>query len=262
MEVHDAAVPPEPQVGLAGLLGRPTWREAGWGVELAALFRSAVWRGEGVPAGEGRPVLIVGGFGAGAGSSAILERWLRGAGYEVGDAAIGRNIGPSERSVTAILGGVAELRERTGRRPVVIGHSRGGHQARVAAVRAPDQLALLVTLGSPHRQAFPPHLSVRLPIEGLRLAGRLGVLGSRLQLEEESFDRDRQAPFPPDLPFVSMWSKTDGIVDWRACLDPAAEDVELPGTHFGLAASVPAYRALASALGRPDARRRSEPATG
>ncbi len=260
--MHHADVPlASPQAGLAGLLGRPTWREAGWALELADLFRSPVWRGVGVPAGEGRPVLIVGGFGAGAGSSAILERWLRRAGYEVGDAAIGRNVGPSERSVTAILAGVDELRQRTGRRPVVIGHSRGGHQARVAAVRAPDQLALLVTLGSPHRQAYPPHLSVRLPIEGLRLAGRLGVLGSRMQLEEESFDRDRQAPFPPGLPFISMWSKTDGIVDWRACSDPVAEDVELPGTHFGLAASAPAYRALAMALARTDVRHRSEPST-
>ena len=194
----------------------------------------------------------------GAGSSAILERWLRRAGYDVADAAVGRNVGPSERSVSAIIDAVDELRARTGRRPVVIGHSRGGHQARVAAVRAPDEVAVLITLGSPHRQAYPPHLSVRLPIEGLRLAGRLGVLGSRMRFEEEAFDRDRQAAFPPEVPFVTMWSRTDGVVDWRACLDPAAEDVELPGTHLGLAASAPAYRALAAVLGRPDTRRRSE----
>ena len=249
-----------PQAGLAGLLGRPTWREAGWALELLALLRSPVWRGVGVPAGDGRPVLVVGGFGAGAGSSAILERWLRQAGYVVADAAVGRNIGPSERSVSAIVAGVEELRQRTGRRVAVIGHSRGGHQARVAAVRVPDQLALLVTLGSPHRQPYPPHISVRLPIEGLRVAGRLGVLGRGVQRGEEDFERDREAPFPPAVPFVSMWSRTDGIVDWRACRDRGAEDVELPGTHLGLAASAPAYRALATALGRPDVRRRSEPA--
>lgn len=257
--MRDGASPLEPpQAGLVGLLGRPTWREAGWALELADLFRSPVWRGSGVPPGEGRPVLVVGGFGAGAGSSAILERWLRDAGHEVADAAVGRNVGPSERSVSAILDGVEELRQRTGRRVAVIGHSRGGNQARVAAVRAPDQLAALVTLGSPHRQAYPPHFSVRLPVEGLRLAGRLGVLGRGAQRGEEAFERDRQAPFPPDLPFITMWSKTDGIVDWRACRDPGAEDVELPGTHLGLAASAPAYRALAEALGRPDVQRRSE----
>lgn len=257
--MHDGDVPLEPpDAGLAGLFGRPTWREAGWVLELAELFRSSVWQGEGVPPGEGRPVLLVGGFGAGAGSSAILEHWLRRAGYDVADAAVGRNVGPSEGSVSAIRDAVDELRARTGRRPVLIGHSRGGHQARVAAVRAPDQLAVLVTLGSPHRLAYPPHLSVRLPIEGLRFAGRLGLLGPRMRFEEEAFDRDRQAPFPPDIPFVTMWSRTDGVVDWRACRDPAAEDVELPGTHLGLAASAPAYRALAAVLGRPDIRRRSE----
>jgi pimeloyl-ACP methyl ester carboxylesterase len=241
------------------MLGRPTWRESRWPLELASLFRSPVWRGVGVPAGEGRPVLVVGGFGAGAGSSVVLERWLRRAGYEVADAAVGRNAGPGERSVSAILDGVDALRDGTGRRPVVIGHSRGGHQARVAAVRAPDRLALLVTLGSPHRQAYPPHLSVRLPIEGLRVAGRLGLLGRGVQVDEEDFERDRQAAFPAALPFVTMWSRSDGIVDWRACLDPAAEDVELPVSHFGLAASEPAYRALAAVLGRPDVRRRAEP---
>jgi pimeloyl-ACP methyl ester carboxylesterase len=257
--VDDPHAPLErPQAGIAGMIGRPTWREAGWALELLQLFRSPVWRGTGVPAGDGRPVLVVGGFGAGAGSSAILERWLRQAGYEVGDAAVGRNIGPSERSVSAIVAGVEELRRRTGRRVAIIGHSRGGHQARVAAVRIPEQLALLVTLGSPHRQAYPPHLSVRLPIEGIRMAGRFGILGRGVQLDEEDFHRDREAPFPPAVPFVSMWSRTDGIVDWRACRDPGAEDVELPGTHLGLAASAPAYRALAAVLGRPDVRRRSE----
>jgi pimeloyl-ACP methyl ester carboxylesterase len=259
--VSDGDAPLErPQAGLAGIFGRPTWREAAWPLELVQLFRSPVWQGVGVPAGEGRPVLVVGGFGAGAGSSAILERWLRSAGYVVADAAVGRNIGPSERSVSAILGGVEELQQRTGRRVAVIGHSRGGHQARVAAVRAPEQLALLVTLGSPHRQDYPPNLSVRLPIEGIRVAGRLGLLGRGVQLDEEDFHRDRVAPFPAAVPFVSMWSKTDGIVDWRACLDPGAEDVELPGTHLGLAASAPAYRALAAALGRPEVRRRAEAA--
>ncbi len=258
--MHEPDVPLEPpQAGLAGLLGRPTWREAGWALELADLFRSPVWRGEGVPPGEGRPVLVVGGFGAGAGSSAILERWLRRAGYVVADAAVGRNVGPSERSVAAINQAVDELRAGTGRRPVVIGHSRGGHQARVAAVRYPDKLALLVTLGSPHRQAYPPHFYVRLPIEGLRLAARFGVLGPGARFDEEDFHRDREAAFPAELPFITMWSKTDGVVDWRACLDPAAEDVELRATHLGLAAGAPAYRALAAVLGRPDVRRRSEP---
>ena len=48
----------------------PLWRESRAGVEAAALFRSSVWRGGGVPDGEGRPVLLIPGFLAGDGSLA------------------------------------------------------------------------------------------------------------------------------------------------------------------------------------------------
>jgi hypothetical protein len=46
-----------------------------------------------------------------------------------------------------------------------------------------------------------------------------------------------------------MYSKTDGVVDWHACLDPAAELVEVGGSHCGMSVSAPAYRELAFALG-------------
>ena len=39
----------------------------------------------------------------------------------------------------------------------------------------------------------------------------------------------------PDLAFTAVFSKRDGIVDWRACLDPAAEHVEVRTSHCGMA---------------------------
>ena len=59
----------------------PLWRESRAGVEAAALFRSSVWRGGGVPDGEGRPVLLIPGFLAGDGSLATMTHWLRENGY-------------------------------------------------------------------------------------------------------------------------------------------------------------------------------------
>ena len=47
---------------------------------------------------------------------------------------------------------------------------------------------------------------------------------------------------------VSLYSRTDGIVDWRACLDPAAENVEVDASHVGMAVSRDVYRAVAAAL--------------
>ena len=59
----------------------PLWRESLAGVEAAALFRSSVWRGGGVPDGEGRPVLLIPGFMAGDSSMSTMTRWLRENGY-------------------------------------------------------------------------------------------------------------------------------------------------------------------------------------
>ena len=51
---------------------------------------------------------------------------------------------------------------------------------------------------------------------------------------------------------MSVFSRSDGFMDWRVSLDPAADPVEVDCTHLGLAASVPAFRAIASALARLD----------
>ena len=50
------------------------------------------------------------------------------------------------------------------------------------------------------------------------------------------------------VPFVSVYSHSDGFLDWRLSLDAAAEHVEVDCTHFGLAASIPAFAAIAHAL--------------
>ena len=55
-------------------------------------------------------------------------------------------------------------------------------------------------------------------------------------------------PWPADLPYVSIYSRRDGIVDWRACLDPAAEHVEVDASHCGMAAHGGTYEAIAAAL--------------
>jgi hypothetical protein len=39
----------------------------------------------------------------------------------------------------------------------------------------------------------------------------------------------------PEVAFTAIYSKRDGIVDWRACLDPAAEQVEVRTSHCGMA---------------------------
>ncbi len=119
------------------------------------------------------------------------------------------------------------------------------------AVRRPEAVALLVTLGAPLRVLYPPHLVVRAPAAALQLSA--WARRSRPDLDgHERYEADRVAPFPPSVPFVSVFSRSDGFLDWRLSLDPAADHVEIDSTHLGLAASVPAFEAIAHALARLD----------
>ena len=59
----------------------PLWRESRIGLEAAALRRSPVYGGLGVPPGERPPVLLIPGFMAGDLSLGTMSSWLRRAGY-------------------------------------------------------------------------------------------------------------------------------------------------------------------------------------
>lgn len=45
-----------------------------------------------------------------------------------------------------------------------------------------------------------------------------------------------------------MYSRRDGIVDWRGCLDPAAEHVEVRSSHCGMTHDIAVYERIAQAL--------------
>src|SRR3954447_24784499 len=93
--VHPPHLPPLPHLpGVPHL--PPLWRESRMGLEAATLRRSAVWRGEGVPAGDGRPILLIPGFMAGDGSLATMTQWLRANGYRTRRAGIRANVSCSE----------------------------------------------------------------------------------------------------------------------------------------------------------------------
>jgi hypothetical protein len=59
-----------------------------------------------------------------------------------------------------------------------------------------------------------------------------------------AFRRDLIAPLPPGLRAVAIHSRSDGIVDWRACLDRHAERIEVSSSHVGMAVNTEVYRLL------------------
>jgi hypothetical protein len=66
---------------------------------------------------------------------------------------------------------------------------------------------------------------------------------------------------PPAIRQQAIYTKTDGVVDWRCCINDDPEtNVEVPGTHVGLAFNPQVYRHIANFLGQAPAKRRKSAA--
>ncbi len=240
----------------------PIWREGRIGLEMAALLRDPVYQGDGVSDARGQPVLLIPGFLAGDDSLGVMTRWLRRTGHHTRSAGMRSNINCSEVAVNRLEERAEVLAECHEQKVAVIGQSRGGNFARVLAVRRPDLVSGVVTLGSPQLDPMAVHPLVRVPVLAVGALGTLGAPGlfshgCRTGRCCERFWDDMQAHFPKGVDYVSIYSRSDGIVDWHACLDPAAEHVEIKASHCGMAVSAEAYRATADALRK--FRRRAQP---
>jgi hypothetical protein len=51
---------------------------------------------------------------------------------------------------------------------------------------------------------------------------------------------------------TSIYTRADGVVHWPSCLVPYGECVEVTGSHTGLIFNRKTYRALATALAKPE----------
>jgi triacylglycerol lipase len=231
----------------------PLWREARFGFELAALRRSTVYGGAGVAPGDGRAVLLIPGFLAGDGSLATMTHWLRAAGYHTRRAGMRANVACSAAACERLEARLEGFAEHTGQRVTIIGQSRGGVFARALAVKRPDLVAGIITLGSPTVSQLRIHPFVLAQVglvSSLGSGGLPGLFTWRCLRGDccQDFREAITGPFPGDVGYRALYSRSDGVVDWRSCLDPAAEQIEVDASHCGMAVHQVVYREIASAL--------------
>ncbi len=230
----------------------PLWNEARYGRELTRLLASSEFRS--VPRhADAPPVLLIPGFMAGDSSLRVLRRWLLRRGHRVHMSGIRANVGCADALVNRLDEQLRALSSETERRVFLIGQSRGGTLARSLAVRRPDAVLGLAMLGSPVNDglAVSPHV-----LRAARLVATLGDLGVPGVLSTECKDgaccadfRDElAAPLPHGIQATAIYSHSDGIVDWQACVDPHAEPVSVDSSHCGMSVNVNVYRALDRAL--------------
>jgi triacylglycerol lipase len=207
------------------------------------------------PAGDGRPVMLIPGFMAGDQSLTRMAVWLRTGGFVLVRSGIRWNSGCMEPTVEAVERRLERAVKQTGKRALIVGQSRGGCIGRALAALRPDLVETLVTLGSPLRDQLAVRPRVWPSILTVGTLGTFGMPGmfSIRCLRGECCARTREAmtgPFPDDVGFVSIYSRSDEIVRWEACLDPAATQMEVDVSHIGMGMAREVWRAVADELGQ------------
>ena len=213
--VRDEATPVVPPFR-GNLLG-----EARFQLELATLLASEVYRGVGVPRGDGAPVVLVPGFLAGDASLAIMRAWLRRLGHRTYRSGIAWNVDCSETAVRRLDRRVTDVAARTGRSVALIGHSRGGLLAHAVGVRRPSRVRQVITMGSPLSSPFDASVLTLAAVGWARLGQNL-LRPARPQCLTTNcpcaFGADLRRASP--VPVTSVRTSEDGIVRPESCVVP------------------------------------------
>ncbi len=191
------------------------------------------------PSGRG-PVLVLPGFMADDTLTWLLRRFLEGQGYDVYPWNLGINRGPMMQYLPPILETLQRIRDEHSSAPSIVGWSRGGVLAREAARDRPDLVRSIVTLGSPVRGG------VHGTSIGRWVARQTGMTPE--QIRQVLRQRQQRSI---ETPITAIYSKTDGVVSWQACIDelnPRVSHIEVPGSHVGLVVNADVYRQTARAL--------------
>jgi triacylglycerol lipase len=169
-----------------------------------------------------------------------MSVFLRHQGFRTYRAQIRVNVGCTRQAADKLERRLESIATKRDRKVTIIGHSLGGMLARGLASRRPDLIEGIVSMGSPVLAPGAIHKVLAWDAQMLAKLTRAGFGGmmsadcfggecARLSWEESHLDLD------PDVAFTAIYSRRDGIVDWRACLDPAAEQVEVRTSHLGMA---------------------------
>jgi triacylglycerol lipase len=215
--------------------------------EMSALLRDPVFRGRGVPRGDGRPVLLIPGFLSGDWSLTVLSNWLTRIGYKPHLSGILFNVQDSESLLAGLRHRLVQIESAAGSRVSLVGHSRGGLLAKVLSQRRPQSVEQVITLGAPLADTTDLALVTRHAVDVVKTANEIAY-GRRLSAEGR-FAHDLR--LPPAVPTTSIYTRSDDVVNFRSCLRPDIPAISVWGSHNGLLVNPEVYRLLGRLLARP-----------
>lgn len=191
-----------------------------------------------LPRVEGRPVLVLPVIGRGDVHAAPMRAALDRLGYRAFGWGLGTNFGPTPRIMAGVERRLLALHAEYG--PLdIAGFSLGGVFARLLAHRHPDKVRQVATVCSPFRETAD---SAFLPLRPFLRAWRTP------DLVEIAAGAARPLPVPGTFVF----SRRDGVVAWRSCIEPSRPEdcFEIPGLHVTITRDPDVLAILARRLAR------------
>jgi pimeloyl-ACP methyl ester carboxylesterase len=188
--------------------------------------------------GQGEPVLLVPAFLSPDVSTAAIRKFLLQQGFAPEPWGCGINFGPTPGALSNLRACICASAERHGRKISVVGISLGGTLAREASKRCSNCVERLITVASP----------VNLPV--ITPLAPLAKLASLFWDADMKRAAARVAELPP-IPVTAIFSQSDGIVDWRACVplpSVQTEVVALSGDHMTMGSNPEVLRVIAARL--------------
>lgn len=179
------------------------------------------------PRGDGHGVVVMPGFTGADGGLMPLRVFLRAQGFDPLPWGIGRNLGYVPGMLERLVERIEALSVERGERVSLIGYSLGGLFAREAAKLAPDAVRNVVTLAS--------------PFGGSPKANHVWRIYERTcghKLETVDTEARAALAFPPPVPTTSIFSRSDGVINWRGCVQASGqlcENIEVISSHLGIA---------------------------
>ena len=195
------------------------------------------------PRGDGRPVMLLPGYGTDESSMRPLGRYLRFLGYDVHEWGLGRNRGQVNQYTQLTGERAREIHAEAGDAPVtLIGWSLGGVIARETARLFEPYVREVITLGTP-------------VVGGPKYTAAANRYAKASNLDLDEFEKEVHARNSAGIrqPVTSIYSKLDGVVGWRASVDiynAHARNVEVYSSHFGIGVNGRVWQLIAETLGR------------
>jgi pimeloyl-ACP methyl ester carboxylesterase len=196
------------------------------------------------PRGDGHPVLALPGFLASDLSMAPIRRYLKQLGYDTYAWRMGRNLGGVSNKRAALRKLLTDIHTTTGRKVSIVGWSLGGVYARDLALQFPDMIRSVITLASPFADDVRATNATRL----------YEVLSGETVEHNSELIEAIGGDLP--VPATSIYSRTDGIANWRTSLlrpSATAENIEVHlASHIGLGVNAAAWWAVADRLAQAE----------